>query len=33
VEEGSDAVALSGDPSRARTDLEELGLRLGREAG
>jgi glycerate 2-kinase len=30
VEEGIDAVALSGDPSRAREDLEELGLRLGR---
>jgi len=30
VEEGSDAVALSGDARRARQDLEELGLRLGR---
>ncbi len=29
VEAGIDAVALSGDPSRARADLEELGLRLG----
>ena len=30
VEEGIDAVALSGDPAAARHDLEELGLRLGR---
>ena len=29
VEDGLDAEALSGDPSRARQDLEELGLRLG----
>ncbi len=29
VEEGIEAVALSGDPARARADLEELGLRLG----
>jgi glycerate 2-kinase len=29
VEEGLDAVALSGNPARAREDLEELGLRLG----
>ena len=29
VEVGIDAVALSGDPARAREDLEELGLRLG----
>ena len=29
VEEGINAVALSGDPARAREDLEELGLRLG----
>jgi glycerate kinase len=28
VEDERDAVALSGDPSRAREDLEELGLRL-----
>jgi hypothetical protein len=33
VEDGIDAVALSGDPSRARTDLEELGRRLGTAAG
>ena len=31
VEDGIDAVALSGDPDRARTDLEELGLGLGTE--
>ncbi len=30
VEAGIDAVPLSGDPARAREDLEELGLRLGR---
>jgi glycerate kinase len=30
VADGIDAVALSGDPSRASEDLEELGLRLGR---
>jgi glycerate kinase len=29
VEDGIDAVALSGDPARVRADLEELGLRLG----
>jgi glycerate kinase len=29
VEDGLDAQALSGDPTRAREDLEELGLRLG----
>jgi glycerate 2-kinase len=29
VDDGIDAVALSGDPARARQDLEELGLRLG----
>ena len=29
VADGIDAVALSGDPGRARQDLEELGLRLG----
>ena len=29
VENGLDAQALSGDPTRAREDLEELGLRLG----
>jgi glycerate kinase len=29
VADGIDAVALSGDPARARQDLEELGLRLG----
>jgi glycerate kinase len=28
VEDGSEARALSGDPARAREDLEELGLRL-----
>jgi glycerate kinase len=28
VEEGIEAVALSGDPSRAAEDLEELALRL-----
>jgi hypothetical protein len=26
---GMEAIALSGDPARARQDLEELGLRLG----
>jgi glycerate 2-kinase len=33
VEEGMgiEATAMSGDPARAREDLEELGLRLGRE--
>jgi hypothetical protein len=29
VEDGLAAQTLSGDPSRARDDLEELGLRLG----
>ena len=29
VEDGIDAVALSGDPTRARADLVELGYRLG----
>jgi glycerate 2-kinase len=29
VDDGIDAVALSGDPARARQDLEELGLWLG----
>jgi glycerate kinase len=29
---GAETVELSGDPSRAETDLEELGERLGREA-
>ena len=29
VEEGGEALALSGDPARAREDLEELGVRLG----
>ena len=29
VEDGVEAVALSGDPARAAQDLEELGLRLG----
>jgi glycerate 2-kinase len=29
---GAEAVALSGDPSRAEADLEELGERLGWEA-
>jgi glycerate kinase len=29
VEDGIEAVKLSGDPARARRDLEELGLRLG----
>ena len=29
VEEGIDAVALSGDPARAREDLEQLGTALG----
>jgi glycerate kinase len=29
VDAGIDAVALSGDPGRARADLEELGLSLG----
>lgn len=28
---GAETVALSGDPSRAEADLEELGERLGRE--
>jgi glycerate kinase len=28
VEDGIDAVALSGDPARAREDLVELGLRV-----
>jgi glycerate 2-kinase len=30
VENGVEAVALTGDPSRAREDLEELGVRFGR---
>jgi len=30
VEDGIDAVALSGDPARAREDLEQLGLRVTR---
>jgi glycerate kinase len=30
VEDGIEARALSGDPARARKDLEELGLELGR---
>jgi hypothetical protein len=30
VEEGVDALALSGDPARAADDLESLGLGLGR---
>jgi len=30
VEGGAEAVALSGDPARAREDLEELGVRFGR---
>ena len=30
---GMEAIAMSGDPARARADLEELGLRLGTEAG
>ena len=30
VEDGVEAVALSGDPTRARDDLEELGVRFGR---
>jgi glycerate kinase len=29
VEDGVEALALSGDPARAREDLEELGVRLG----
>jgi len=29
VEEGLDALALSGDSAKAREDLEQLGLRLG----
>ena len=29
VEDGVEALALSGDPARARADLEELGVRLG----
>jgi len=29
VEDGVEAIALSGDPSRAREDLERLGVRLG----
>jgi glycerate kinase len=29
VEEGIEAIAMSGDPAKAREDLEELGLRLG----
>jgi glycerate kinase len=29
VEDGVEALALSGDPARAREDLEELGLGLG----
>jgi glycerate kinase len=30
VEDGIDAVALSGDPAQARADVEELGLELAR---
>jgi len=30
---GIEAITMSGDPARARADLEELGLRLGTEAG
>lgn len=30
VEDGVEALALSGDPARARDDLEELGVGLGR---
>jgi glycerate kinase len=30
VDDGIDATALSGEPARAREDLEELGLSLGR---
>jgi glycerate 2-kinase len=30
VEDGIDAVALSGDPTRAQEDLQQLGLRLAR---
>jgi hypothetical protein len=26
---GIEAIAMSGDPDRAREDLEELGLKLG----
>jgi glycerate kinase len=33
VEDGIEAVALSGDPSRAAQDLEELGLSLGQALG
>ena len=29
VEDGVEALALSGDPARARDDLEELGVALG----
>jgi len=29
VEDGIEALALSGDPARARDDLEELGVALG----
>jgi hypothetical protein len=29
VEDGVEALALSGDPGRAREDLEELGVSLG----
>jgi glycerate kinase len=29
VEDGVEALALSGNPARARTDLEELGVRFG----
>ena len=29
VEDGAEAVALSGDPARAREDLEALGAGLG----
>ena len=32
VEDGIEAVALSGDPTRAREDVEELGLRLARRS-
>jgi glycerate 2-kinase len=33
VEDGIEAVALSGDPARATQDLAELGLSLGQELG
>jgi len=31
--EAGEAIALSGEPARARDDLEELGLRLGSGPG